>query len=45
MENMFKDCVKLEIAYISKFNTSNITNMKNMFMNCETVTELIVTRF
>ena len=36
MENMFSN-MKLKSLYLSNFNTSSVTTMKNMFNNCDSL--------
>ena len=42
---MFNDCKSLTSIDLSRFDTSNATDMKRMFAGCESVTELDVSRF
>ena len=45
-ENMFKDCVNLNDIYGETFwDTSNVTNMSNMFEKCSKLTSLDVSNF
>ncbi len=45
MLHMFMNCDKLTSLDVSKFNTSNVTNMGGMFYNCKKLTSLDVSKF
>ena len=42
MERMFFDCKLLTSLDISNFDTSNVTNMRWMFQDCEALTVIYV---
>ena len=40
MEGMFRFCFELQYLDLSNFNTSNVTNMKDMFKECNKIKEI-----
>ena len=42
---MFSNCSSLPSLNVSNFNTSNVTNMSNMFQNCSSLPSLNVSNF
>ena len=45
MNYMFSNCSRLTLLDVSKFNTTNVTEMVNMFANCSGVSSLNVSGF
>ena len=45
MQQMFYKCYELESLNLSKFNTSNVTNMKWMFCDCNKLKYLNLSNF
>ena len=45
MECMFKLCESLTGLDVTKFNTSNVTNMDSMFEDCGNLAELDISGF
>ena len=42
---MFEGCSKLETLDVSKFDTSNVTNMRNLFNTCSKLETLDLSNF
>ena len=45
MFGMFKECQNLKELDLSKFNTSNVTDMRYIFFDCSSLTELDLSKF